>query len=270
MKIILFGANGMLGNYVRSYLSKNFDVVMVTRSQFDIESKDWDKLVSLLNNTISTEDIIINCAGAIPQRHPDPNKYIIVNTLFPLELEKYCMNIGLRMIHITTDCVFSGNSGKYDETSIHDATELYGITKSLGEPKHICVLRTSIIGEENKNKTSLLEWVRANRNQTISGYSNVFWNGVTCLQLAKVIQHILIKNIYWRGVRHIHSPDTVSKYQLCQIMNEVYDLHIRVEPGEANIASDRSIASIYSIRDFEIPSIRDQIMEQSLFPLCEL
>jgi dTDP-4-dehydrorhamnose reductase len=264
MKIILFGSNGMLGNYVNKYLCQFYEVICIDRTMFDIETTDWVSLDDIINRVSNKDDVIINCAGAIPQQNCNIRKYIILNTLFPHKLNEILKKSGLQFIHITTDCVFSGRDGNYNENSKHDAENIYGISKSLGEDENMCILRTSIIGEELHNKNSLIEWVIHQKNSVIDGYSKFYWNGVTCLQLAKVIYKIIDNNLYWKGVRHIYSPDTVSKYDLCCYINEIYDLnimiHIKNQP-EKNM----TIASLYDNTIFNIPFIKHQILEQKRF-----
>lgn len=266
MRIILFGANGMLGNYFRKYLSQFYEIICITRSEFDIETMDWKLLKSILfdNLMVNNNDIIINCAGAIPQRNNDIRKYIILNTVFPLQLNKFSEKNGFKFIHITTDCVFSGKDGNYNENSKHDAQDIYGITKSLGEEKTMCILRTSIIGEEVFNKHSLIEWVIKQKNGTINGYSKFYWNGVTCLQLSKIINQIIDNNLYWEGIRHFHSPDTVSKHELCCYINEIYGLNIIIHKQDEP-EKHMTMSSIYDNSIFHIPYIKEQILEQKDF-----
>ena len=99
---------------------------------------------------------------------------------------------------------------------VHTATDIYGTTKSLGESQKSTIIRTSIIGEELTGQNSLLEWIKSNKNKTINGFANHYWNGVTCLTLSKIIKSIIDKKDYWTGVRHIFSPNTVTKYDLCK------------------------------------------------------
>jgi dTDP-4-dehydrorhamnose reductase len=232
MKIILFGSTGMLGNYVKSLLSHNFEVICILRNDFDIESNDWDKLYEILK-LVDDEDIIINCAGAIPQKDCPIRKYISLNTLFPFKLAEIIKDKNnCKLIHITTDCVFSGRKGTYYENDIHDAEDIYGISKSLGEPSDACIIRTSIIGEELYGKKSLIEWLKSNKNGIIEGYDKFYWNGITCLEVAKIIENIINNNSYWKGVRHFYSNTLVSKYQLCSIINDVYDLNMNIHKNE--------------------------------------
>jgi dTDP-4-dehydrorhamnose reductase len=261
MKIILFGSTGMLGNYVKKYLSQFHDILCIGRNTFDIELCDWKKL----DKIIQTGDIIINCAGAIPQQKCDIRKYITLNSLFPHKVNEMSKKYEIPFIHITTDCVFSGKDGNYNENSKHDAEDLYGISKSLGEDNSMCIIRTSIIGEELHNKNSLIEWVIKQKDGMIDGYENVFWNGVTCLQLAKIIENIINANKYWQGVRHVFSPNIVSKYQLCEYINEVYGLNITINK-KAMPYKDMTINSIYN-NDLNnsISNLKLQILEQHLF-----
>ncbi len=212
MKVFLFGANGMLGNYVKSYLTQNnIQVVPLTRKDFDLDELSVISLKKFLEEKgLRSGDVIVNCAGVIPQTSKNlelsKRNYYKINSILPIILSMITTN----MIHITTECVFSGETGGYHEYSTHDEINDYGTSKSLGELCDGTIIRTSIIGEELVNKRSLLEWVISNENRTINGYSNHYWNGVTCLQLAKIIHKIISENTYWKGVRHIFSPTTAT------------------------------------------------------------
>ena len=143
----------------------------------------------------------------------------------------------------------------------------YGVSKSLGEMCYnTTIIRTSIIGEERKNKYSLLEWVKKHNNNTINGYTNHLWNGVTCLQLAKIINQIINNNIWWKGVRHIFSPNTVSKYELVNIINDVYKLNNTVVKFKTNNNIDKTLCTNYETNHlFNIPNLIDQICELKNF-----
>jgi len=265
MKVFLFGANGMLGNYVQNYLTQNnIQVIPLTRKDFDLEELSVLSLKKFLEEKgLGAEDVIINCAGVIPQASKDrelsKRNYYKINSILPIILSILTTN----MIHITTDCVFSGKTGGYHEYSNHDETNDYGTSKSLGELCDGTIIRTSIIGEELINKRSLLEWVISNENRTINGYSNHFWNGVTCLQLAKIIHKIISENTYWKGVRHIYSPTTVSKYELCKMISDIYELNIKVKEFDTEKV-DKSLTTIYQV-DIQIPELLDQIKEMREF-----
>ena len=209
-------------------------------------------------------DIVVNCAGLIPQRAqsdgPNNEKYFIINGLFPNILSIYCNELNIKFIHITTDCVFSGKKGLYTEEDIHDETNMYGLSKSFGEPLNTTIIRTSIIGHEIQNKKSLLEWVISQKNKKINGFSNHYWNGLTCLQLSHIINQIINNNMFWIGVRHITSPNIVSKYELVKIINDIYDLNLSITDERTTPNTDKSLLSIYQPL-FTIPDIHIQIKE---------
>jgi dTDP-4-dehydrorhamnose reductase len=257
MKVFIFGANGMLGGYLTKYLKSYFEVFPITRKDFDLYQ---DFSLILEKYSFESSDVIINAAGIIKQRDYSSIELIRVNSLFP----HFLSTIGCNVIHITTDCVFSGKDGSYSEDSLHDCLDDYGKSKSLGECADLTVIRTSIIGEELYNKKSLIEWVKSNQNSTINGYLNHFWNGVTCLELAKQIRSIIETNSYWKGVRHYYSPDTVSKHQLVSDINEIYELNNDVTPAMSSYC-DRSLTTKY--KSPVLLSIRDQIVETKGFDL---
>lgn len=262
--IYLFGSTGMLGNYVKTVLSKKFELNCITRSDYDILQDNFKKLNNIMNN-IQEQDIIINCTGIIPQKtaNDEHGKYIKVNTLFPHKLQNISEKVNANFIHITTDCVFDGKKGSsYDENSIHTETNMYGTSKSLGEPENATIIRTSIIGEELFHKKGLLEWVKSNKNRTIQGYGNHLWNGVTCLTLANIIKKIINDKLFWTGVRHIHSQDIVSKYELCCYINEIYNLNMTIQDFPTETVN-KTLKSIYE-STFEIPNIKNQIYLQYL------
>jgi dTDP-4-dehydrorhamnose reductase len=254
MKIILFGSTGMLGNYVKSWLSRKFEVVCMLRKDFDIETGDWNKLHDILK-FLDIDDIIINCAGAIPQKECPIRKYICLNTLFPNKISEFSKN---KFIHISTDCVFSGKKGNYNEFDLHDAEDIYGISKSLGEPSDACIIRTSIIGEELHGKKSLIEWLKSCKNGIIEGYDKFYWNGITCLEVAKIIENIINNNSYWKGVRHFYSNTIVTKCELCSIINEIYQLHISINK---NVDVEKNMC-LTSKTTTQLKHIKELIQEQ--------
>lgn len=244
MQIILLGSNGMLGSYLKKYLSVKYDLISLTRKNIDLTACESD-LLSYFNNIVNDGDVIINSAGIIKQRNYCIKDMILVNSILPHILSKIKTLKKCEVIHITTDCVFSGKVGGYIETSSHDCIDDYGKTKSIGENLNNTNIRTSIIGEELYNKASLLEWVRFNRDKTINGYTNHLWNGITCLELSRLIYKIISESLFWQGIRHIYSPNTVSKYELVSMINDVYELNIKIDKTETRDHCFRNISSIY-------------------------
>ena len=263
MKILLFGVTGMLGRYVLTVLNKTYEVIYVLRDDYDIEKNTWLELEDLLKNKLQKDDIIINCSGIIPQKYKnnDYKQFIKINTLFPHKLNEISNKNKFKFIHITTDCVFDGLKGNYSIDDIHTANDIYGISKSLGEPEEATIIRTSIIGEEFYNKKSLLEWIINNKNKNIMGFVNNYWNGITCLTLAKIIKNIIDNKTFWKGVKHITSPEIISKYELCKYINEIYNLNIEVTPIEKEFKNLSLISGCF----LKIDTIYNQLIEQKEF-----
>jgi dTDP-4-dehydrorhamnose reductase len=275
MKIFIFGVNGMLGFYINSLLRQNCkEVVGISRTELDVSTVTYDRILKLFNDYLINEnDIIINCIGIIPQSKNinDTNcrNYFLINSLFPIMLSTIAATNNVKFIHITTDCVFSGLKGNYNELDCHDETNNYGVSKSLGELCHnSTIIRTSIIGEQLKNKYSLLEWVKSHNNENIPGYTNHLWNGVTCLQLAQIILKMIDENIWWSGVRHIYSPNSVTKHELVELINQVYGLNNIIKPIETSISVDKTLSSVYDVNSkFSIPDLKMQVEKLKHFRL---
>ena len=267
MKIYLFGSTGMIGRYVKMVLTLHYKVICIDRNDYDVLIDNDFKLKDLFKN-IKNNDIIINCIGIIPQKYKlDNNRtFIKVNTLFPHKLQEISEKTNAKLIHITTDCVYNGYKGLYKEDDKHDEENIYGVSKSIGEPENSCIIRTSVIGEETKNKKGLLEWIISNKNKEINGYSNHLWNGVTCLTLANIIQNMIENDIFWKGVRHIYSPDIVSKYDLCVLINNIYNLNIKINKVDDKVTINKSLNSCYNnLLKYNILDIKEQIKLQYIF-----
>ena len=261
MKILIIGSTGMLGNTLKHFFTAaNYKIKTLDRKELDLSQCSWGELEDkIIQNDC---DVLINCAGLIKQRKGVTTAdFIAVNSLLPQRMAEICEQKGIKMIHVTTDCVFSGDLGNYNENSAHDVTDDYGRSKSMGEPTNCTVIRTSIIGEEEKNKLSLLEWVKSNTNTTINGYTNHLWNGVTCLQLGKVIKQIVEEELYWYGVKHIYTNSSVNKYDLVCMINEIYDLGNVVNKTETENHVFRTLNSNHDITEFKIPFLYKQIEE---------
>ena len=143
-----------------------------------------------------------------------------------------------------------------------EATMVYA-TGTLGELGiDATVIRTSIIGEELKNKYSLLEWVKSHQDKEIKGFTNHYWNGVTCLQLSKIIEKIMMHKHYWKGVRHMFSPRPVSKYEIVGMINDIYGLNNKIIAHETETMVDKTILSKHNhCAMMNIPDLYTQITE---------
>lgn len=268
MKIFVFGSTGMLGNYITTYLRTKYEVVNVSRVDIDASTTSVKEITDFLSQkNISKEDIIVNAIGTIKPRVDELGDLnaILVNSVFPHYLAKSAENLGIKMIHITTDCVFTGNKGAYSESDVHDISDVYGRSKSLGEPQNCTIIRTSIIGEEKDTKRSLIEWIKSNKDKTVFGFTNHLWNGLTCLQVGKVVDEMIQNNIFWIGVRHVHSPRSLDKQQLVQLVSDVYNLNITITPKETDLKCDRTLSTNYPT--FQIPDLEIQVQEMKNFQL---
>lgn len=270
MRVFVLGHKGMLGAYVYAWLKEQkYDVVGIGRDRVDAAQIDMNYLLQEFIG--EPEDVFINCIGAIkPQVDKlGPLNAIKVNSIFPYILSEFCDEYAIKLIHITTDCVYSGKKGNYSESDKPDATDIYGLTKAAGEPRNCSVIRTSIIGEEVLNGRSLIEWVKSMSGKTIYGFTNHFWNGVTCLQLAKAIDQIIKQNDFWNGNRHYFSNDPISKAVLVKFLAQKYCKNVIFTTSEAAERTDRTLSSNYSDPfghpEYRMPDIKTMIEEQKKF-----
>lgn len=247
MKILILGSTGMLGSMVTNYFRKQgLNPDTPTR-------KELDKV------KYAKYDYIINCIGIIKQKLTDPKEAIKINSVFPHMLSEKAPKA--KIIQIATDCVFSGKRGYYTENDEHDATDIYGKTKSLGEVKaeNFYNIRTSIVGFDKKN-VSLLSWfLSQEKGATINGYTNHLWNGVTTLQFAKLCYEIIRgKNV--PNNFHYIPRDIVSKHELLKIFADKFNRRdIFIKRTKASPKINRTLATVYDIR---IPlTIREMIYE---------
>lgn len=299
--VLIFGSNGMLGTYIAEYLKQmpTYHVVELNRHHYNVMTDSYDKLFNLIDKQCDIAHLncsfptqitlcncklfVINCIGLIPQAcyynsishsinsiNPinsinKDQQYYKINTVFPHVLAGICSHMGIKLIHASTDCVFSGKEGNYNEKHIADENKVYGLSKRLGEPENCCVIRTSIIGEQINHKYSLLEFVKSKNGQSIQGYSDHFWNGITCLQFAKSLDKIIRKNLYWIGIKHIFSPDIISKYDLVKLIANIWGIDVFIEPV-ANGHCDKTLTTIYGLcNELQIPSISKQLNELKQF-----
>ena len=267
MKIFVLGSKGMLGRYLVKYLSQYYKVIEINRDIIDASKETIETLSEKLKDKIHNGDTVINCMGAIKPRVDqlgDLNA-IQVNSVFPRVLANFCSDIGANLIHPTTDCVYSGLKGNYNENDKYDVSDVYGMSKAMGEPQNCTIIRTSIIGEEIGQSRSLVEWVKSNANKNVFGFTNHFWNGVTCLQFSKICKQIIDNHMFWKGTKHIFS-NPLTKKELVETISEVYGLNITVTPKETEVMCDRTLSTINTLnKDLNIPSLKDQIVEMRDF-----
>jgi dTDP-4-dehydrorhamnose reductase len=275
--VLILGGTGMLGSQVGPLFQSHPD-----KYQTFLTTRDTQHIYGNPNNWIRFDptgktcsrtdirevfelmpcnpDFIINCIGAIkPQFAKSPAQSIYINALFPHELSEVCKALNIKLIHITTDCVWSGRNGKYVESDLHDALDDYGKSKSLGEPKDCMTIRTSIIGPEIKDHVSLIAWAQSQKGKEVSGFDNHLWSGMTTKQFGDVCSQIIDNDLYQPGLFHLYS-DTVTKYELLQIISSKYDLGLKINKVPAKEAIDRSLSSEKDlVKKVFIPTIAEQI-----------
>lgn len=264
-KILILGSTGMLGHVVERYfLESAHKLETVSRtgnSTHNIDVSNFDKLKSLLIN--NNFDFVINCIGIlVHESKSNVFNAVRINSLLPLQLDIWSKEIGFRFLHISTDCVFSGIRGLYSELDITDAKDIYGKSKSLGEclKYNSTVLRTSIIGPEiSDHKTGLFNWV-INSSGEVDGYTNVYWNGITTLELAKVIRELCDSNSRFDGIYTISSDHIVSKYDLVSKISEIFETKLSILPV-AKTYSNKSLISVRGETFSKRVSIEEQLYE---------
>ncbi len=273
LRALVMGGSGMLGHRMLEILSERFPTYATFRgyrgpfrepggffSGFDsgklipgVDARRFDTVEACLDRV--RPDVVVNCIGLVKQlpEGSDPAAAVELNSLFPRRLAGACVSRGVRLVHVSTDCVFSGARGNYTENDLPDARDLYGLSKLLGEPSGPgCVtLRTSIIGRELSRTTGLLEWVLSHRGNPVNGYSNAVWSGLTTETLSRVVSQLISDHPGACGLFHV-SSEPVSKYSLIEKLNDALSLGMEVipvpEPRE-----DRTLDSGRFLREFGIP-----------------
>lgn len=260
-KVLVLGSTGMLGHVVTKYLKENtnYEVVnSVFRRKLDKTSiicdlTDKNSVKNLINDV--KPDVVVNCVGVlIGGSNSNPSNAIYINSFLPHFLSGLCDEIDAKLIHVSTDCVFSGKKGSYKESDVRDAQDVYGRSKGLGEiesEQHL-TLRTSIVGPEIKtNGEGLLHWF-LNQTSEISGYTKAFWGGVTTYQLAKSIKLAIEKNIV--GLVNVTNGNKISKYDMLSLFNDLLrDGSVPINSVEGKEV-DKSLVSERTDIDFKVPS----------------
>jgi dTDP-4-dehydrorhamnose reductase len=223
----------MLGSAVVKILS-NSDTEVLGTSRQGNNSITFDASTDLVEEVFKSfkPDWIINCIGIIKPYINESDSISIlnainINSIFPIKLSNAAANIDAKVIQIATDCVYSGSKGAYTENDLHDATDIYGKTKSLGEvpAENMMHIRASIIGPELGRSTSLLEWFKSQPiNSKINGFTDHLWNGITTHAFGKLCAGIIKQNSFRGGRYHVTPRDIVTKADLLRIFSKVYNL----------------------------------------------
>jgi dTDP-4-dehydrorhamnose reductase len=267
-KIIILGSSGMLGHMVYFYLRglDKYDLIDVTH-----RSNLTDKSILLdAYNKVDVEelivrerpDIVINCVGIlINGANSNPGNAIYLNSYLPNQLSKILEKIGGKLVHISTDCVFSGKRGAYHEEDLRDADDTYGKSKALGEVinSRDLTLRTSIIGPELKaHGVGLFHWFMQQSGE-INGFTRAFWSGVTTLEMAKVIHEAIEQNLV--GLVHVTNGEKISKFDLLQLIKQIWNMENFKIHAFDGYTIDKSLLPSRQF-NYEVPAYRKMLEEQ--------
>jgi dTDP-4-dehydrorhamnose reductase len=273
-KILILGSNGMLGSSITRYLSDNNYVYACIRDKKNETLFERNVLSGLINNVdvldlknienIITEispNIVINCVGIIKQLK-ESKQYedsIAINSLYPHQLARVCDKYQAKLIHFSTDCVFSGNKGNYKESDTPDAIDLYGRSKLLGEVnygKHLTI-RTSIIGHENKSPVSLVDWFL--QQKEVNGFSKAIFSGLPTIFVAHILEELIIDNENVKGLLNL-STNPINKYELLKLIDTQYGSTCKINEDKL-FEIDRSLNhdEFTSVTGYTPPDWKDLI-----------
>lgn len=274
--VLVLGATGMAGHLAYTYLNETGKYKMVTvchsgkigTNSYTLDIYDTEKLINILEQ--HKPDYIINCIGIlIKGAKNNPSNAIYINAYFPHKLSEIVHSIlpKSKVIHISTDCVFSGKTGNYKDSDEKDALDVYGMSKNLGEiiNNSDLTLRTSIIGPELKaNGEGLFHWIFSQKNVGIlNGYEKSIWGGVTTLELAKIIDKSIQENL--TGLYQISNNIPISKFDLVSLIVKEFDLPIKINPTEGVICDKSIVNSCREGFSHTVPSYDVMIAEMKLF-----
>lgn len=283
MKILILGGTGVLGHELVKQFSKKYEVFTTIRRKRILAISsifkniiDEDRFFFIdnidqsdeINDTIKklSPEILINCVGSIKQKIDKDNVNDIksmfrVNTNFPHTLSEICSQNNIKLIHFSTDCVFSGKKGNYKESDLADPTDDYGKSKMLGEitnGNHLTI-RTSFIGPELYSKSSFFEWVISNKNNEINGFDKAIYSGFTTQAFAPILSEVIDEHKNLNGLLHI-SSNPISKFDLIKLIDKVFKLNIKINRN-SSFQCDRSLNSLKfrNKTKITIPSWNDMI-----------
>lgn len=265
MRILILGGDGMLGHQLFEQLRQRHEVRVTLRQElnaykefglFDsknaytgIDVRSMDLLVEVFAEF--RPQAVVNGVGIIKQRTSAGESIpsLEINALLPHRLSVLCKATGTRLVHMSTDCVFSGKMGNYRENDVSDAEDIYGRSKFLGEvnDRHCLTLRTSIIGKELSRKKSLMEWFLA-QSGTVKGFKNAIFSGFTTIEISRIIEKMLVQHPDAFGLYHV-SSDPISKFDLLTLIKEKMNHAVEIIPDET-FHCDRSLDSTAFRKEF--------------------
>ncbi|MCC9017155.1 sugar nucleotide-binding protein [Flavobacterium lipolyticum] len=266
-KILIIGIKGMAGHVLFKMLPTlgEYEVYGIARNievsnrVFNLDVYNTEELKKIINMNF---DVIINCIGILNKDAEDhPEKAIWFNSYFPHLLESLTKNSKTKIISISTDCVFSGKTGNYNESDFKDGQGFYATSKSLGEivNEKDLTIRTSIIGPElNKGGIGLFHWFMQ-QTKEVNGYSQAFWSGITTVELAKVIHQAILQDL--TGLIVVSGKKKIDKFSLLKIFNKVFRNNSLTILENANYKVDKSMQSSRKDFDYDVLPYEEMILE---------
>ena len=257
MRILVLGVSGMLGNAMYRTLFRapgldawgtvrspgairHFDDAMAARIITGVDVETADGLLGVFERV--KPQLVVNCIGLVKQfaAAKDPLLALPINAMLPHRLSRYCALVGARLVHFSTDCVFSGKTGGYRESDPSDADDLYGRSKFIGEVSdaHAVTLRTSIIGHELESHHGLVEWF-LRQTDRVNGYRRVIFSGLPTVEISGIVKDFVIPRPELSGVFHVAS-DPIAKHDLLQLVAKEYGKSTRIEADDS-VVLDRSL-----------------------------
>lgn len=253
---VLFKSLPQLGNYDLYGIARNFEA---TDKTFNLDVFNIEELKKIIDSNF---DIIINCIGILNKDAEDnPDKAIWFNSYFPHLLESLTKNTKTKVISISTDCVFSGKKGNYTESDVRDGEGFYAMSKAMGEIENEkdLTIRTSIIGPELNNKgIGLFHWFMQQK-ESVNGYSQAFWSGITTIELAKVIHQAILQDI--KGLIIVAGKNKIDKYSLLKLFNKAFRNDSLIVSENSKYKVDKSMKSLRTDFDYCVPSYEEMILE---------
>ncbi len=269
-KILILGSSGMAGHIATLYFreKEGFEVIAVARSQGSVpvdvlmDVTDFNQL----KEVIATEkpDVVLNCIGVLNQfANNYPDNAILVNSYLPHFLEAVTKDTQTKVIHISTDCVFSGKEGGYKEDSFQDGADFYAKTKALGELKNgkDLTIRTSIIGPELKNGIGLFHWFMSQSGE-VNGFTKAYWTGVTTIELIKAVDRAIEENI--TGLYHLVYSEKINKYDLLNTFNSVFEKGLIVNP-KSEYSADKSLINTRTDFSYTVNNYQTMVEQMKLW-----
>ena len=269
-KILVIGIKGMAGHVIFNKFKDEYGFAVYgiarniepSENTFNLDVSNTNALEQII--TEHKFDVIVNCIGILNKDAEDnPDKAIWFNSFFPHYLEKITKNTATKVIHISTDCVFSGKKGNYTEEDFKDGVGFYAQSKALGEivnDKDLTI-RTSIIGPElNENGIGLFHWFMSQPDDSqLKGYSQAFWSGITTIELAKVVKWAIEENVV--GLKQIAPHHKINKFDLLQLFNEIFRENKLTIIEDDHYKVDKSLLSIVTKYTYNVPEYREMLIE---------